>query len=303
MVVCTRVLLRRTALLSCAALTFACGQGVPILMYHSISRHATPGFRPWTISPELFADHMAYLRQTQYTPMTVSELALAIAEPGADFPARPVVITFDDGFADFYTHGLPVLARHGFSATVYVVAGLVGRTSRWLEREGEGERAMLTWSQLSDIQALGVECGAHSLSHPQLDVVPRAVAWEEVRVSKTLLEDRLGRPVHSFAYPHGYHDGIVRELVQEAGYTSACGVKHALSALSDDRFGLARIIVGADTTAGELGRLLAGQGLAVAPTREKLRTKAWRAVRRSRARWPVGLRLGRRGVRAGAGRG
>ena len=279
------------------------GPVVPILMYHSISRHATPGFRPWTVSPGAFAAHMAYLRHKQYTPMTVTELGTAMADPGAQLPARPVVITFDDGFADFYTQALPVLASHGFSATLYAVAGLVGRTSRWLERDGEGDRAMLTWSQLSEIQALGVECGAHSLSHPQLDVLPRRAAWEEIRVSKTLLEDRLGGPVRSFAYPHGYHDATVRELVQQAGYTSACGVKHALSALSDDRFGLARIIVGADTTLGRLERLLAGQGLAVAPTREKLQTKAWRAVRRSAARWQVGRWSGRPRARAGAGRG
>jgi peptidoglycan/xylan/chitin deacetylase (PgdA/CDA1 family) len=272
-------------------------------MYHSISREATPAFRPWTVSPELFEAHMGYLRHEQFTPMTVTQLGRAMAEPGAQLPARPVVITFDDGFADFYTQALPVLASNALAATLYVVSGLMGRTSRWLEHDGEGDRPMLTWSQLSDIQTLGVECGAHSLSHPQLDVLPRRAAWEEIRVSKALLEDRLAQTVHSFAYPHGYHDATVRELVQQAGYSSACGVKHALSALTDDRFGLARIIVGADTSVGRLERLLAGQGLAVAPTREKLQTKAWRVVRRSSARWHGGLGSGRPGVRAGAARG
>ena len=74
---------------------------IPILMYHSISRHATPKFKPFTVSSESFADHMAYLRQHAYTLMTVTQLVKVLTQEGSVLPERPIVLTFDDGFADF----------------------------------------------------------------------------------------------------------------------------------------------------------------------------------------------------------
>jgi peptidoglycan/xylan/chitin deacetylase (PgdA/CDA1 family) len=126
-----------------------------------------------------------------------------------------------------------------------------------------------------------VECGAHSHSHPQLDTLSPVAARDEIVRSKTILENHLGRQVSTFSYPYGYYSSTVRQIVQQAGYSSACAVKHAMSAITDDRFALARIIVEADTDVESLGRLLAGEGLRVAPIRERVQTKGWRLVRRS----------------------
>ena len=101
--------------------------------------------------------------------------------------------------------------------------------------------------------------------------------------SRQELEDGLGRAVHSFAYPHGYHDGTVRRFVEEAGYTSACGVKHVLSSLDDDPFSLGRVIVTRDVDAARLRRLLLDECLPIAPRRERLQTKGWRLARRASA--------------------
>ncbi|MDB5057779.1 MAG: polysaccharide deacetylase [Chloroflexi bacterium] len=256
---------------------------VPILLYHSVSLHTTPQFRRWAVRPEVFAAHMAYLRGHQYTAITVTQLARAMTERNAALPDRPVVITFDDGLADFYSGALPVLKEYGLTATLYVTTGLVENTSRWLSPLGEGARTMLTWSQISEIQANDIECGAHSLSHPQLDIVSSAAARAEIMRSKGELEQRLGRQVATFAYPYGYYSAAVRRYVQEAGFMSACAVKHAMSATDDDRFALARIVV-TDTDESDLGGfsgLLGGNGLAVAPKGEQLRTRGWRAVRRT----------------------
>jgi peptidoglycan/xylan/chitin deacetylase (PgdA/CDA1 family) len=253
---------------------------VPILLYHSISEHVTPRFRRWSVRPETFATHMAYLHQHHYTPLTVTHLAKAMSDRRLHLPDRPVVVTIDDGLADFYTGALPVLTHYSFPATLYVTTGFVGGTSRWLSRVGEGMRRMLTWSQIADVQAGGIECGAHSRSHPQLDILAPAAARDEIVHCKNELEHQLGRQVATFAYPHGYYSAAVRRLVQEAGYSSACAVKHAMSATTDDRFALARIIVTDTDDIDGFGQVLAGRGLPVAPVRERMRARGWRVVRR-----------------------
>src|SRR4051812_37845588 len=124
---------------------------VPILMYHSISSHAAPKFKAFAVEPEMFTDQMAYLHQQSYTPITVTQFVHAQSQESSVLPERPVVLTFDDGFADFFTEALPVLQKYGFSATLYVTTAFINGTSRWLQHEGETNRPMLTWKQLTEI--------------------------------------------------------------------------------------------------------------------------------------------------------
>lgn len=254
---------------------------MPILMYHSISDRAAPRFRRFAVPPALFADHMAYLLRHGYTPLTVTQAILA---RGASMPAKPLAITFDDGFADFHSAALPILARYSFPATLYVATGYINDTSRWLWREGEAKRPMLTWEQLADISARGIECGSHSQFHPPLDTLPAEKARQEIVESKRCLEDRLGKPVLSFAYPFGFHNALVRRLVREAGYTSACVVGYGMSTASSDPFALARLMIGADTSVEALAALVTGSR-AQAPALAYLRARsaAWRCVRHGAA--------------------
>ena len=257
---------------------------IPILMYHSISNHASPKFRQFTVSPTLFAEHMAYLHQHRYTPMTVTQFLAAHSQNGAKLPERPVVLTFDDGFADFYTEALPVLRRYGFAATLYVATGFINGTSRWLQHEGEANRPMLTWDQLSEIGANGIECGGHSHSHPQLDTLSPAQASREIVQSKRLLEEHMGQDVLSFAYPFGYYTASIRRQVQEAGYTSACAVKHAMSSEMTDPFALARLMVKSNTDVDALAALLDDRSSLMLTTMySRARTPVWQLARRSSA--------------------
>ncbi len=150
---------------------------------------------------------------------------------------------------------------------------------------------MLNWAQLAAISAAGIECGAHSHTHRQLDTLAPNDARVEITQSKRILEERLNQPVSSFAYPFGYYSTTVRQLVHEAGYTSACTVKRALSSTMDDPFALARVMIANDTDAGAFRAMLDGFGLPVAPVRESFRTRVRTLMRRSATRLERRIRL------------
>jgi peptidoglycan/xylan/chitin deacetylase (PgdA/CDA1 family) len=258
-------------------------KSVPILMYHSISSGGAPRFRPFAVSPERFAEQMDYLAQTHYTPITVSQLAEVMAGAGEKLPDRPVVITFDDGLADFYAEALPVLRRRQFVATLYILTAYVGGASRWLKREGEAARPMLSWEQVVEVGASGIECGGHTHTHSQLDTLPEAAAYDEIFRCKEILEDHLGRRITSFAYPYGYYSETTRRLVQRAGYSSACAVKFAMSSTADDVFALSRLIVKAEANLDHFKGLLAHGDSAAVTVFRQARTAVWRVVRQRMA--------------------
>ena len=253
---------------------------VPILLYHSMADDVAPQFRPWAVAPSRFAAHMDYLHEQGFSPLTVGRFVEIVSGNAGVLPERPVVITFDDGLADFYSGAFPILRAHGFPATLYIVSGFVDGASRWLAPDGEGDRPMMTWDQVAEICASGIECGAHSVHHPQLDIIPADRARDEIFRSKDILEQHLGRPVSTFAYPHGHHSPRVRRLVIEAGYNSACAVKDAMSTTTDDVFALSRIVVYPEVGVEQLGKLLRGEGLRVTPPSEWIPTKILRLYRR-----------------------
>jgi peptidoglycan/xylan/chitin deacetylase (PgdA/CDA1 family) len=259
---------------------------VPVLVYHSVCDSPAPLMRDWAVTPPRFEEHLAFLTSEGYTTMTVTDYAACLRDPARAMPERLVVITFDDGFADFAQHAAPTLAAARMTATLYVSTAYVGETSSWLG--SAGEQPMLTWSDIDDVAALGIEIGAHGHEHRALDELPGAKAQTNILESKNRLETHLGLPVESFAYPHGYHTRAIKEMVRLAGFTNACGVKHALSGPRDDVYALARVIVPPDADAARLHDLMVA--LPRASRHERMQTKAWRVVRRSRARRDAGTR-------------
>lgn len=261
-------------------------QYVPILMYHSISKSSNPRFAQFAVPASAFAEQMAYLCEHGYTPLTVTQLA-RMRTIGNALPEKPVVLTFDDGFADFFTAALPVLRRYDFAATLYVATAYVEKTSAWLQKERETARAMLTWDQLREICASGIECGGHTQSHPQLDTLPLPQAREEIYQCKQIIEEQLEQKIYSFAYPYGYQTAAVRQLVQIAGYLSACAVKHRMSVETDDPFALARLMVHGQISLNEFTSLLAGDDVSPVSAMYRFYTRArtpvWQMIRRGNA--------------------
>ncbi len=252
---------------------------VPILLYHSVCDDPAPLLRDWAVTPFQFREHLQRLGDAGFSTLTVTEYVDLLAA-GDAVPERLVVITFDDGFADFERHAAPALQDAGMTATLYVSTAYVGGRSTWLGPDGE--QPMLGWDAIRDLLGIGVEIGPHSHHHWALDELDPAAAVDEITRSQQLMEHELGAPTASFAYPHGYHNRRIQRVLRAAGFTSACGVKHASSSTADDVMGLARIIVPADASGGGLLSLM--DDLPCAPRRERLRTGAWRVVRRARAR-------------------
>ncbi len=253
---------------------------VPILLYHSVSADPAGWIAPFAVEPHMFARHVDLIAESGRTAMTVSELRDALCGQ-RPLPPRPIVMTFDDGFADF-AQAAVTMASHNISSTQYITTGaLRGRGPRPVDMAIPAAR-MLDWSQLAELSESKVEIGAHTHTHPQLDTLRPAAAYDEIQRCKHLLEDELSQEVTSFAYPHGFNSARVRRSVQAAGYTSACGVMNAFSSDSHSVFALARLTVRAMTGHEEMAAWLAGCDAPVAPFPERLRTKAWRTYRRLR---------------------
>ncbi len=248
---------------------------VPVLCYHSVSDDRHDGELRWSVSPNDFDEQMALLRERGRTPLTVSGYTTML-RAAVPLPPRPVLVTFDDGYADLATAALPVLLRYAIPATAYVVTARVGAPRT------RGAGPVVSWDQLAELHSNGMEIGSHSHTHRALDCLRRGELRREVSLSKLALEDGLQEQVTSFAYPYGYHSPAVRREVRAAGYSSACGVKNALSHEADDLYAVARVLIERDLGAAGLDTLLDGRGRPPAWRRARRRTRGWRAYRQAR---------------------
>jgi Polysaccharide deacetylase len=194
---------------------------IPVLMYHGIDEiagNAHPYFETKT-SPVVFARQMQYLRDACYKPV---DLDTAVSMLGSGkCPERTVVITFDDGFRDFYTHAMPILQQHGFPATMFVVSSFAGSGADCF-----GGRDLMSWSEIREVGALGVQIGSHTVSHPRLYSLSPSAITTELRESKQAIEQEIGKSIASLSYPYAFPEqdnGFkkwLRTCMAGAGYAS-----------------------------------------------------------------------------------
>lgn len=253
---------------------------MPILMYHEIAPPSETDSH-LAVSPEAFARQLEYLHDEGFHTVTADEVATAVAGGAGTLPDRAVALTFDDGFADFHSRALPLLGRYGFTATVFVTTG-------WVQDAGPlpaGKRPgrMLSWSQIEEAARSGIEIGAHSRLHPQLDQLPPALLREELYLSKAKLEDKLGSPVPGLAYPFGYSNAAVRSKAREVGHRYGCAVGNLLLGDAPDLFALPRLTVRQRTGMSTFEQLVEAKNLGRIFLTTRALTKGWAVVRRSKA--------------------
>lgn len=209
---------------------------IPILTYHSLNE-------PMSVistAPSVFERQMRWLSERDYRVIPLSVLVRRL-RAGEGVPPRTAAITFDDGFLSVYTSAMPVLARFGFPATVFLVTGYCGLRNDWPGQPDAVPRyPLLDWTHIREMDGRGFEFGAHTVTHPRLDRLAPEQVEREIIGSKTQIEDRLGHAVDLFAYPYGRWTPYIRGVVGRA-YVGACTTFQALVGPDTDPLALSRI--------------------------------------------------------------
>ena len=193
-----------------------------ILMYHQIAELSKEQ-DPLGLStpPAQFEQQMDYLARNGYTCLTLAE-AVQYFKQGERTPSRSFVLTFDDGYQDLFSVIRPILEKHGFTATVFLVAGRMGLMSNWQGQDKERASLLLSKTEAQELVRHGFIFGSHTISHPFLRTLDERSVLEEIRRSKALLQENLKVQVDYFSYPYSQTDDHIEDLVRSAGYKAAC---------------------------------------------------------------------------------
>ncbi len=190
---------------------------VPVLMYHYIRVNPVASDRlgyGLSVTPADFAAQMEWLVKNGYHAVFPSELSAAITQ-NAPLPTKPIVLTFDDGYRDFYDQAWPVLKRYGLKSSSAVITNFADKGDR-------GDQQYMNWAMIRELDHSGlVEIASHTQSHPDLTRISAAQRWTELAKSKDLIEQQVGHPCTAFVYPSGKYDGATVADAKRAGYQIA----------------------------------------------------------------------------------
>jgi len=214
---------------------------IPVLMYHSIGDEDHAGRHAYfqtSVSPATFSAQMQHLHREGYRTCTPGEAVAALLSSSSGATERIVIITFDDGFRDFYSRAFPVLSQFQFTATMYLPTSCIGQSAKTFKG-----RQCLTWSEIRELQKYGMSIGSHTVTHPQLRTLDRNAIQRELVDSRKAIEDNTGCAAESFAYPYAFPqaDGkfrkMLRDTLRAAGYQNGvCTIVGRASRQSDPFF-------------------------------------------------------------------
>jgi peptidoglycan/xylan/chitin deacetylase (PgdA/CDA1 family) len=214
---------------------------LPILMYHSISDEPEPGVPAYyqtNTSPAVFRRHMQFLADQGYRTINLDQLVSWLTKGGEvsafqhfSFSAlpKPVVLTFDDGFRDFFTEAFPILQNHGYTATMFLPTAFIRDSSSSSIRANSpfrnSQSAFLSWTEIIELRQAGIQFGSHTVNHPKLVELSWSGIQSELSNSKSDIEQHLGEPVSAFCYPFAFPQTdrsfahTFRDLVVQTGYS------------------------------------------------------------------------------------
>ena len=192
---------------------------IPILNYHQITDKDLMN-DPYAVSVSKFERQMNYNYEHGYQCLSLIDV-LRIIEKSPTQLKKTFVLTFDDGYADFYKNAYPILQRNGFTATVFIVTDYVGKESQW---EGGRGNPLLNWDEIKALHKAGVFFGSHTCTHPRLTQISSDRILYELKASKEKLEAELGEEIQFLAYPYGESSSEIQRIAKDLGYIAAFGV-------------------------------------------------------------------------------
>lgn len=208
---------------------------VPILMYHRID-DPPPGAdairRDLSVRPKSFEAQLQYLKQEGYQSISLNDLALHLTV-GKPLPPRPVILTFDDGYADAYTHAFPLLSRYGFEGTFFLISGPIDAENP----------DFLSWDQVKEMHAAGMRFEPHSYDHPDMRGRDFDFLVFQILAPKEAIEARTGETCRFFAYPSGRYDQFVIDVLRSAHFWGGILTRQGATHTTDSLFTLRRIRV------------------------------------------------------------
>ena len=220
---------------------------VPILMCHEVSARPDPRYRKYTLTPAELDERLDWLRARGYHSVDMDHV-FGAWRGERELPARPVAITFDDGGRDCLAHAVPALAQRGYTATFFIVAGVVGGEMRWLHAQLGVELHAAAWPALRAAELAGMHCEAHSVTHPRLATLAPEECRIELALGRAMMEEELGHEVRHLAYPFGSHSVETISLARETGYLTACTTQEALAGPAHGLLALPRVpVLGTET--------------------------------------------------------
>lgn len=214
---------------------------IPILMYHQIDVPPPKGtpLRGLIVAPTSFAWQMRLLKLLGYRGLSMRDLEPYLS---GEKSGKVIGLTFDDGFQNNVTNALPVLQRHGFTATCYGVSDLIGGTNEW-DKGKVAEQPLMSLQDWKTWLAAGMDVGSHTQTHANLNELSDDDARIQIAQSKANLEQALGCEVRHFCYPYGYYSARHVFMVKEAGYQTATTTHRGRVSCGDSPMTLRRIMV------------------------------------------------------------
>ncbi|WNC17574.1 polysaccharide deacetylase family protein [Brevibacillus brevis] len=199
---------------------------VPVLEYHSIQDNQKD---PYCVAPAKFEEELRSILRMGYHPITATELLQMWTKHQAAVP-KPILLTFDDGYEDNYTHLYPILKKYHVKATIFLATSFIGRPN------------FLTWDEIKQMQQSGiVDFESHTVHHPNLLKEKTDEVKAEFEQSRKVLEAHLHKPVRVLAYPFGNHKTYMYPMLKKAGYQMAFDSDPGLASEKQGMFALHRI--------------------------------------------------------------
>lgn len=211
------------------------------LMYHSISAEKEEDVHPYfrmNTDPKLFDIHMEFLKSHNYRVVDLKK-AVSLLNGQNTESNRYIVITFDDGYKDFYTRAAPILEKYEFPATVFLPTDCIGKAFN--------RYSYLSWNDIIELSRREVLFGSHTVSHPKLVLLSETEIVRELEVSKKTIEDKIGMSVESFSYPYSFPEAdpqfkeLLKKNLMNTGYLNGVTTIIGSASSSDDAFFLKRI--------------------------------------------------------------